>query len=73
MKDHREVKIIIGWQITKDIVAGTMKIDQSIFIKDFVIEEHFIDCNVNIIPMKIGSTIEITSSKDYKKTKLQEY
>lgn len=27
MKDLRKVKTIIGWQIMRDIAAGTMKID----------------------------------------------
>ena len=32
VKDLGKVKTIIGWQITQDPVAQTMKIDQSAFI-----------------------------------------
>lgn len=70
IKDFGKVKTIIGWQITKNTVAGTRKIDQSAFIRDFVIKECLMDYNINIILKKICSIIEITGSKDYKETKL---
>lgn len=59
-KDLREVKTIIGWQIDRDIASGTMKISQSAFIRDLVIEEGLTECNANVIPMKAGSAIEMT-------------
>lgn len=73
IKDLREIKTIIGWQITKDPVVRTMKINQSVFIRDLVIKEELTDCNVNVILIKAGSTIEITGLKDYKETELCEY
>ena len=73
IKDLGEVKTIIGWQITRDQAARTMKIDQSAFIRDLVIEEGLTDCNANIIPLKAGSAIEINYPEDYEETKLQEY
>lgn len=33
---------------------STMKIDQSAFIRDLVIEEGLTDCNAPVIPMKAG-------------------
>ncbi len=73
MKDLGEVKTIIGWQITRDPAARTMKIDQSAFIRDLVIEEGLTDCNANVIAMKAGSAIEMTDPEDYEETELQEY
>lgn len=68
MKDLREVKTIIRWQIIRDLVAGTMKIDQSAFIRNLVIEEEFTDYNANVIPIKAGSAIEMIDPEDYKET-----
>ena len=73
MKDLGEVKTIIGWQITRDLAVRTIKIDQSAFIRDLVIEEGLTNCNANVIPMKVGSAIEINDSEDYEETELREY
>ena len=73
MKDLREVKTIIGWQITRDLAVRTMKIDQSAFIRDLVIEEGLTDCNANVILIKARSAIEMNNSEDYEETELQEY
>lgn len=50
-----------------------MKIDQSAFIRDLVIEEGLIDCNANVISIKARSLIKMGDSEDYKETDLQEY
>lgn len=73
MKDLGKAKTIIGWQITKDTKTNTMKIDQSVFIRDHVIEKALIKCNANIIPIKAGLVIEITEPEDYKKIEVQKY
>lgn len=73
MKDLGEVKTIIGWQITRDPAMGTMKIDQSAFIRDLVIEEGLTDCNAPVILMKAGSAIEMLDPDDYEETELHEY
>ena len=65
-KDLGEAKTIIGWQINRDTAAGTMEIHQSAFIRDLVIEERLTDCNANVIPMKAGSSIQMTDVEDYK-------
>lgn len=70
MKNIGEVKTLISWQITKDPAAHTMKINQSAFIKDFVIKEGLTNCNANVISMKTRSAIEINNSEDYKETEL---
>lgn len=52
MKNLKEVKIIIGWHVMRDIVVGTIRIDQSVFIRDFVIKDILMDYNANVILMK---------------------
>lgn len=50
-----------------------MKIHQSAFIQDLVIEERLTDCNANIIPINTGLSIEISNSEDYEETNLHTY
>lgn len=50
-----------------------MKIHQSVFVRDLVIEKIFTDCNTNVIPIKAGSYIEITDLRDYKEANLHMY
>lgn len=52
IKNLDEVKTIIGWQISRDTAIGTIKINQSVFIRDLVIEEEFANYNANVIPIK---------------------
>ena len=73
MKDLREVKMITKWQVTRDMVADTIKIVQSAFIRYLVIEERLTDYNANVIPMKAGSAIEMPDPEDYNETDLQKY
>lgn len=70
MKDLGEVKTIIGWQVTRDMVADTIKIDQSAFVRDLVIKKGLTDCNANVILMKAGSVIEMVDSANYDETDL---
>ncbi len=73
VKDLGEVETIIGWQITRDLSTQTLKIDQSSFICNLVIEESLRNCNSNIIPMKAGSAIEMIEHDDYEDTKIKPY
>lgn len=73
MKDLDEVKTIIGWQVIRDMATRTIKIDQTVFIRDLIIEEELIDWNVNIIPMKASSAIKMSKSDDYDKTDIYIY
>lgn len=50
-----------------------MKIDQSAFIRDLVIEEGLTECNANVIPMKAGSAIEMSEPKNYEDADLRTY
>lgn len=68
MKDLGMFKTIIRWQITRDIIVQTMKINQLAFIRDLVIEKKLTECNTNIIPIKPRSAIEMFYPKNYKKT-----
>lgn len=71
--DLEEIKMIIEWQISKDTVLGTMKIDQSTFIRDMVIKKRLIKYKPNVVPMKANFTIDKSKVKDYKETNLQVY
>ena len=73
VKDLGEVETIIGWQITRDPSTQTLKIDQSSFIRDLVIEESLTNCNSNIIPMKARSAIEMIEHDDYEDTEIKLY
>lgn len=64
-KDLGDVKTIIEWQIFRDLMASIMKIDQLVFIWDLVIKKKLMNCNVNIIPIKVGSYIEIIDLENY--------
>lgn len=72
-KDLGKVKIIIGWQINQDTASGTMKISQSAFIQDLIIEEELTECNANVILMKASSVMEMTEPKDYEEANLRTY
>lgn len=65
--------MIIRWQISQDTALSTMKINQSAFIRDLVIEKDFTKCNVNVIPIKAGFEINMREFEDYKETDLQKY
>ncbi len=72
-KDLSEIKTIIEWQINRDTTKGTMKIDQSAFIRDLVIKEKLTDYIANTISMKAGLSIEMGDLEDYKETDLRTY
>ena len=73
VKDLGEVTTIIGWQMTRDLATKTLKIDQSAFVRDLVIEEGLTNCNSNVIPMKAGSAIEMNEHDDYEETEIKSY
>lgn len=73
IKDLEEIKIIISWQIKRDLVIKTIKVSQSGYIKDFLKEENFITCNTLSISIKTGSTIKINKPDDYNEANLIKY
>ena len=56
IKDLGEVKTIIKWEITQDLTAGILKIDQKGYIQDLLKAERMTSCHPNILPVKAGST-----------------
>ncbi len=73
MKNLGKINTIIRWQITRDTAIHMMKIDQSTFIRDLVIEEGLEKCDTNVIPIKADLAIKMLDSKDYNKTDLHKY
>lgn len=50
-----------------------IKIDQSAFIRDLIINKKFINYDINIILIKARLTIEMLDPDNYNKTKLYKY
>lgn len=73
VKNLKEVEKIIGCQIMCNPFTQTLKINQSSFICNLVIEENLIDCNSNIIPMKASSAIKIIKHDNYKIIEIKPY
>lgn len=73
IKNLDKRKIIIEWQIIRNIAVCIMKIDQSAFIKNLVIQKRLIKCNTNVIAIKASSDIEMFKLDNYKETNLQIY
>ena len=73
VKDLGEVCTIIRWQVTRDGTAGTLKINQSSFIRDFIESENVTDCNSVSIPMKAGCFIEMSEPGDYEEVDIKPY
>lgn len=73
MKDPGKVKTTIGWQITRDPASSTMKIDQSAFIRDLVMDEDLSDYNANVVPIKAGSAIDMSDVDAYEQENLHTY
>lgn len=67
MKDLREVKIIFGWEIIRDMATKTLKISQLVYIRDLLKEENLTDHNTSTILIKTGLAIEINESGNYGK------
>lgn len=73
MKDLGEMKIIIRWQITRDLSTRTIRVSQLAYIRDLLEEENLTNCNAPIILMKAGSFIKINEPDDYDKADLGDY
>lgn len=73
MKNMGDMKTIIAWLVTRDLGTRILKICQSAYIKNFLEEENFTNCNAPTIPIKAGLTIEMNKPDDYNKTNLAMY
>ena len=65
MKDLSEAKKIIGWEITRDLKADTLKIDQKRYIQDLLESEEMTSCHRSILLVKAGSTLFLDQAGDY--------
>lgn len=65
--------MIIGWQITRDLEVGTLKINQSAFIKNLLEEKDLARNNSVNIPMKVGNVIQMNNIDNYKETNIKIY
>lgn len=70
MKNIRKIQTIIGCQVTKDLKAKILKIDQSAFIQNFFKSENIIYCNILI---KTRYFIEILKYNGYEKAEIKSY
>lgn len=59
--------------MTRDTEKGTLKWDQSAYVRDLLEEEDLSDCKAVNIPMKAGSTIEMSEHDDYEEADLRPY
>ena len=73
IKDLGEIKIIIGWQIIRDLAIRTIRVSQFAYIKNLLEEKNFTNCNTPTILMKAGSSIEMSKLYDYDKANLRKY
>lgn len=67
MKDLREVKIIIKWEITQDLTAGTLKTDQKRYIQDFLKIKKKTSCQPIVLLVKTSSIFFLDQAGDYHK------
>lgn len=49
--------MIIDWEITRDLHAKILKIDQKAYIQNFLKSEEMSSCYPTILPMKVSSTV----------------
>lgn len=68
-----EVKTIIGWQVTPNLEARTLKVNQLAFICELLEEENSTGCNSVHILIKTGSIIKMNNVDDYYETDLKAY
>ena len=73
MKDLGEVKTIIGWEIIRDLAAGTLKIDQKRYIQDLLESEGMTLCHLTILPVKTGSTFLLDQIGDHQQADVTMY
>ena len=59
MKDLGKAKTIIGWEIIKDIEAGTLKSDQKRYIRDLLEAKGITSYHLNVLHIKAGLFISM--------------
>lgn len=65
MKDQGKAKTIMGWEITRDFHAETLKINQKSYICNVLEAEEMSLCHPTVFPMKAGSTLFLDQAGDH--------
>ena len=73
MKDLGEAKKIIRWEITRDLKAGTLKINQKGYIRDLLESEGMTSCHLTVLLVKAGSTLFLDQAGSHQQVDLTEY
>ena len=73
MKHLGEAKKIIGWEITRDLKAGTLKIDQKRYIRDLLESKGMTSCHSTVLLVKAGSTLFLDQAGDHQQADSTEY
>ena len=73
MKDLGEAKKIIRWEITQDLKAGTLKIDQKRYIRDLQESEGMTSCHPIVLSVKASSTLFLDQAGDHQQADSTEY
>ena len=73
MKDLGEAKKIIGWEITRELKVGTLKIDQKDYIQDLLESEGMTSCHPTVFLVKAGSTLFLDQAGDHQQANSIEY
>ena len=73
MKDLGKAKTIIGWEIIKDIEAGTLKSDQKRYIRDLLEAKEITSYHSTIPHIKAGSFISMDQAGNENSDDLAEY
>ena len=73
MKDPREVKTIIEWEITQDLATGTLKIDQKGYIRDLLESEEITLYYPTVFLIKASSTFLLDQTGDHEQANLTKY
>lgn len=64
IKNLGKVKIIIKWQIIRDLFTRTIRVSQLAYIKDLLKEKNLTNYNALTIPMKAGLFIKMNELDD---------
>ena len=73
MKDLGKAKKIIGWEISRDLKAGTLKSDQKRYIQDLLESKGITSCYPNFLSVKASSTLFLDQAGYYQQADLTKY
>lgn len=65
MKEIGKVKTIIGWEITRDLQAKTLKIDQKGYIRNLLEAERMSLCHPTVLPIKASLVLFLDQARDH--------